>query len=462
MIIKNQFYKTILKCALIAVSIMGMGYSQEVLLSLTRTTDGGSWTNVGYLTDKNLTTAATSGTHPNWIEYSLGSTQVITRAKLNEDNAGAWKIGNWKIQYWTGTAWADAFAYTDTPNLNNDRWNSVSFTNRETDRIRVYLDNAGTLEAFELEVYGQTLAPGFAVSGTISPASAGSISGLGWRPAGVTTSIQAIPSAGYAFSNWSGDISSTSNPTSLIMNKNYNVVANFVPTNPVGGYLINSLPYIITRPGYYYLNKNLTSSSTTQDAIQISASNVTIDLKGFAITGPNKTSPYAGIVNANAVHNIKIQNGTIQNFYIGIVIGSEQGSTGAKLSSVNVINTNKGIELLGVGNFAENCVVSNAEGAELLNGIFINNRIDGFGVNGALFVNKSSLFNSYVSTTSDIGIRVNAGLCKNNYSSGGQYGYNLISSLFTKNVANKNSVANYIDASLPNGQQPSVILNDNY
>jgi hypothetical protein len=46
---------------------------------------------------------------------------------------------------------------------------------------------------------------------------------------------------------------------------------------------ITSAPYTISSAGSYYLTTNITVS--TGDAITISASEVTLDLNGFAITG---------------------------------------------------------------------------------------------------------------------------------------------------------------------------------
>jgi len=49
---------------------------------------------------------------------------------------------------------------------------------------------------------------------------------------GSTVTIRAIPDSGYQFSGWSGDVSGTTNPLTLTMDRDYNVVANFSQVPP--------------------------------------------------------------------------------------------------------------------------------------------------------------------------------------------------------------------------------------
>ena len=82
-------------------------------------------------------------------------------------------------------------------------------------------------------------------------------------------------------------------------------------------------PYTISQPGSYRLSGNLTVPDANTSAILINASNVTLDLNGFAILGPtvcpnpsNPCSPTGtgngvAYLNANNNSNVVVTNGTV-------------------------------------------------------------------------------------------------------------------------------------------------------
>ncbi|CAM3694443.1 right-handed parallel beta-helix repeat-containing protein [Roseateles saccharophilus] len=115
-------------------------------------------------------------------------------------------------------------------------------------------------------------------------------------------------------------------------------------------------PVSINTPGYYVLTSNLTVPNSSTTAIQINANNVTIDLNGFAILGPNvcatdgftvaqpctqpSGSPYAGVgVDAGTavafnVNNTRIINGTIDGMGgIGVF-----ANVNARIEKLNITN----------------------------------------------------------------------------------------------------------------------------
>ncbi len=49
------------------------------------------------------------------------------------------------------------------------------------------------------------------------------------HPAGTVVRVTAAPSAGWVFSNWSGDATGSANPIDITMNTNKTITANFVP-----------------------------------------------------------------------------------------------------------------------------------------------------------------------------------------------------------------------------------------
>jgi len=76
----------------------------------------------------------------------------------------------------------------------------------------------------------------------------------------------------------------------------------------------------IMSSGSYELTQNLNHDGTTpaNGCLLVDADNVTIDLKGFTITGSNTDS---GIGTVGPQDNIVIRNGTITDFSVGLGLG---------------------------------------------------------------------------------------------------------------------------------------------
>jgi len=85
-------------------------------------------------------------------------------------------------------------------------------------------------------------------------------------------------------------------------------------------------PISITQPGSYRLSSNITVAAQDLSAIEISASDVTLDLNGFHIVGPAavcvnpipaacvQASGVAAVPFATAYKSIKVRGGTITGF----------------------------------------------------------------------------------------------------------------------------------------------------
>jgi parallel beta-helix repeat protein len=72
---------------------------------------------------------------------------------------------------------------------------------------------------------------------------------------------------------------------------------------------ISSLPFTITAAGSYYFTTNLTGVAGS-NGIVVGADNVTLDLRGFALTGV--ASSLNGIITSN--QNLAVRDGTIRNW----------------------------------------------------------------------------------------------------------------------------------------------------
>lgn len=97
---------------------------------------------------------------------------------------------------------------------------------------------------------------------------------------------------------------------------------------------ITSIPYTISGPGYYYLTGNL-SIAAPADGITINAQNVTLDLKGFTLTGQAKS--WSGVVSYGA--GDVIRNGHLSNWNNGIQ------SSDAELADLTTLGNVTGMTL---------------------------------------------------------------------------------------------------------------------
>jgi parallel beta-helix repeat protein len=93
------------------------------------------------------------------------------------------------------------------------------------------------------------------------------------------------------------------------------VEINDAKVTAAGGY-----PYKIIARGSYRLTSNLKPPAST-DGIDVSATNVTVDLNGFAIIGPSSSSLDLGI-SASGENDVTVENGTVTGFGIGVDVGN--------------------------------------------------------------------------------------------------------------------------------------------
>jgi hypothetical protein len=137
-----------------------------------------------------------------------------------------------------------------------------------------------------------------AMNGTITLNPAG-----GTYASGTVVTLTATPKSGYKFSNWSGSVSGTSNPTTITMNANKTVTANFTAAAVVVNLEAESLPRTSSAIGtnvsnesgasggaYVYLNSGAASGDWVQFALPSIAAGayaVTIYYKAYFNRGIN-------------------------------------------------------------------------------------------------------------------------------------------------------------------------------
>jgi parallel beta-helix repeat protein len=117
----------------------------------------------------------------------------------------------------------------------------------------------------------------------------------------------------------------------------------------------SDLPLTITESGSYYLVENIALATANTNAITVAASNVSIDLNGFILTGPNTGASGAAIAADTATReNVTVANGSITQFVIGIQLPGK----GSRISNVAATgNLNTGI-YTGDSSLIEKCVAS--------------------------------------------------------------------------------------------------------
>jgi len=114
---------------------------------------------------------------------------------------------------------------------------------------------------------------------------------------------------------------------------------------------ISSLPYTISESGSYYLTEDVNSAGT---AITVGVNDVTIDLMGYTIKGPDSGTNYGIYINGRS--NVEVRNGTVRDFgNTGIYENSNSGTGHRVINVRSISNGSSGINLWGRGHLIKDC-----------------------------------------------------------------------------------------------------------
>ncbi|THB81536.1 MAG: right-handed parallel beta-helix repeat-containing protein [Desulfobacteraceae bacterium] len=151
---------------------------------------------------------------------------------------------------------------------------------------------------------------------------------------------------------------------------------------------IKELPYTITDSGgFYFITKNMNAPAGS-DAITVAAgaSDVTIDLMGFAVRGPSGSSDQEnGIYLNTPLYNVEIRNGTLTDFDANGIYAPVSGINGLRIINVRACyNDHSGFNL------------SSAKAVFIKNSTALGNDVRGITVGaGSIVVENTSLKNGH-------------------------------------------------------------------
>lgn len=159
---------------------------------------------------------------------------------------------------------------------------------------------------------------------------------------------------------------------------------------------LSSFPVTITEPGSYYLTAN---GTVTGSAIHIQASNVTLDMNGFTLTGDGGETDYGILIDpTEQITNVSIANGKFVNFGGAVTTGSF-GSDNLLVENIQMhTGTRTGV-----------WIESNCKGAVLRNNLFVDceDALDLVAFSGQT-IRGVTIENNRVSGSPSVGVNINA------------------------------------------------------
>jgi uncharacterized repeat protein (TIGR02543 family) len=155
--------------------------------------------------------------------------------------------------------------------------------------------NPATLVMDTHKSVGASFSPAVQYTVTVQPTAGGSVSlspSGGVYPSGTLVTVTAVPAAGYRFGSWGGALSGTSNPTTLLVDSNKTISANFVRQYSVTTSSTGSGSVVLSPAGGVYDAGTLVSATAV-------ASNSVASFLGWGGDLAGTANPTTLLVDAN-------------------------------------------------------------------------------------------------------------------------------------------------------------------
>jgi uncharacterized repeat protein (TIGR02543 family) len=193
--------------------------------------------NLAYDGNINTRWESTQGVDPQWIVFDLGSAKAITTAVLDWETASA---KNYTLEGSNDATFATRTTLATKTNMTSSqhRIDSVAGLTGSYRYYRMYGTARSTgwgYSIWETRFYtGGTAPTSFMLSTAIAGTGSGTITlspAGGSYAAGTTVTVTATPGTGSAFTSWSGDLTGTTNPATIVINGNKSATATFTSGN---------------------------------------------------------------------------------------------------------------------------------------------------------------------------------------------------------------------------------------
>ena len=120
---------------------------------------------------------------------------------------------------------------------------------------------------------------------------------------------------------------------------------------------ISSVPYTIENSGSYYLTADLALARTDTSAIIIKADEVTLDLMGYSIVGPD-VGTGSGIL-IDHCSNVEVRNGSVKDFGQHGIFNNDYYGEDSRIINIRAVsNKGTGIYLMGFGGLVQDCTAA--------------------------------------------------------------------------------------------------------